>query len=408
MNFGFLSRFTHNKAVSGATGASVAEIYPLAIQCESFIRADIKATYTKILTDVIERTHGIPDKLIPTLWDNCVGSEAPEGLISLLVDGMFLKSDVYIVYRKEVNVLRKATAEEQRKIKLDYEQKNSSDIGCYVSFRNFDLTDILRLYSLLEFCVTRGLYKSVNVSRAVQIKVAGMRSSVSLDDSELAIQQAQDIAMALARGDDVLVDSQDEITSAKPDTSGVEKAIEFLNMKRAFYLGFPMAYISGIQTGGIGSTGEGDNRAIERGLKAFFYSIIHPTLKALFGIETTFKSTDFREIESALEVLKTFELVSDTTLSREAKDEIIAVMFDLDAKAEKKAKEREASERGSDTTLNSAQLTAMSQFLAQLATGQLAPETAIAALMTSFSLSQDDAEAIVEPMVGFRPRIENA
>lgn len=392
-----------NKAVSGHSGAGVDEIYKLKLHCDGFIKIDIQSTYRKILTDVIERTHGIPKNIDKHLWDNCVANEAPDGLITMLVEAMYSKRDLYIVY--VMDVVRYATPEEQKQIESDFETKGSSTLGCYVSFKNFEITDVLKIFSELEYYVLKGLHKNVNLSKALQIKVDQMRASVSLADSGVAKAQAREIALALAAGQDVLMDSKDMIDTSKPDMSPIEKATAFLNQKRSFYLGLPASYISGEQTGGIGSTGEGDNRAVERGLKYFYKSIIGPVLYALFGLDTEYRTSDFREISSALETLQAFEMVSDNAISRESKDMIIARMFNLDPVVEKEAKEREALLRGSDASLNGAQVTAMSQFLAQLATGQLAPDTAIQALMVSFNLTREDAEAIVEPMTKFKPRV---
>jgi hypothetical protein len=92
----------------------------------------------------------------------------------------------------------------------------------------------------------------------------------------------------------------------------------------------PLSYVDGEQTPGIGSTGEADTRAVERGLKQYYITIIKPTLEALFGIKTTFKSNDFRMIASGLEALKTFELVQDNTLmSQENMKLIVSKLFDL-------------------------------------------------------------------------------
>lgn len=394
-----------NKAVQGSYASSVPEIYPFRLACDLFIKFDITATYRKILIDVLERTHGIPDEQQKHFWDNVVGSESPDGIISLLVDGMYNQGEVCIFYDKSINFVRKATPDEQQRIKTDYAKSGKSPIGAYISFKNFNVTSILKIYSEAEYGILRGLHKGINITRATQLKISNLRASVAVVDSEIAIAQAKAIAEALKKGDDVLIDKEDTIESATFDIGPVEKSIEFTNMKKAFYLGLPYSYIAGIQTGGIGSTGEGDNRAVERGLKMFYESIIAPVTFALFGIKTVFRSADFRQISNALETAKTFELVSDTLLSRAAKDSIIAQMFDLDPELEKKNKEKEAAARGSDTTLNGAQVTAMSQFLAQLASGQLAPDTAINALMVSFGMSEEDAEKIVNPMTTFKPKV---
>ena len=86
-------------------------------------------------------------------------------------------------------------------------------------------------------------------------------------------------------------------------------------------------------------------RAIERGLKQYFFSIVEPVLNAVFDIEVEFQSQDFRQLTTALEALKTFELVSDNILSNAAKKQITARLFDLDIDDEEKARVLEEKER---------------------------------------------------------------
>lgn len=396
---GFLS-----KGGSSDSNSSLPDIFPLSVDSVVFIKSDIEATYTKILTDTLERTHGIPKDIVPMLWDNCVQNETQYGLVSLLVAAMVDQTDLFIVYKSSLKVLRKANSTEQTQIRQDYLTSGKSDLGVFISFRKYRRTDMLKIYSALEFCILTSLHKTVNISKAVQIKVDSLRATVSLADSGVAEGQARSIAEALKAGKDVYLDAKDTITTSTPDVSPTEKAIGFLDAKRAFYLDLPISYISGLQTAGISSTGEADTKAIERGLKQYYFAIIDPVLTALFEIDTDFKSQDFRQMSSSLEALKTFELVSDTILSLESKRDILCRMFDIDPQDETAALKKEAMLRGNETSLNSAQLAAMSQFLAQLATGQLAPETSIQSLMVSFNMSREDAEALVEPMQSFKPK----
>lgn len=328
-------------------GSGIPEIYPLGSKQNDFIRVDIISTFVKILTDTMERTHGLPKKFEPSLWDNCVQSEAEYGLISLLACAMFEQKELYLVYKADVQVLRKATPDEEEKIEADYEKSGKSSVGVFISFANYKRTDILQIYSGFEYCVLASLNKTLNLSKAVQLKMNEMRSSVALTDSSIAIDQAREIADALRCGKDIMLDAKDMIETAKPDTSAIEKAIGFLDAKRAFILGLPISYITGLQTQGLASTGEADMRSVERGLKQYFSSIIQPTLKALWGANTEFKSQDFREINSALETLKTFELVGNDLISTEAKQEILRRQFGLDEFDEIKAMKAEASQNES-------------------------------------------------------------
>lgn len=348
-NFKFLGG-----GVNKPTGDNeIQSIYALTLQQTDFVRDDVGATYSKILTDVLERTHGIPKEVVPLLFDNCVQSESNRGLISLLVEAMVLKSDLFLVYKRETKTLRLATSEEARQIREDYKSKAESTDGVFISFKNYRRTDMLLIYSAFEYCVLASLNKTVNLSKAVQFKMAQLRSSVSLSDVGVAAEQAKSLATALRNGNDVLMDGDDEITTATPNVEPTEKAIQFLDAKRAYYLDLPISYVTGKQTTGIGTTGEADMRALERGLKQYFFSIIRPVLKAVFGIETVFKSQDFRTLSSALEAAKTFELISDELISRISKQELMARLFDLDIKDEEKNLKKQAKEReqnGDDVT----------------------------------------------------------
>lgn len=311
------------------TQTELPQIFPLSLNLNSFVESDVINVYSKILTDCIERTQGIPDKFVPLLWDNCLQNESSQGLITLLATAMADKADLFLVYNPAVKVVRRADAQESVKIRQDYKTKNISDSGVYISFKNYKRTDMVRIYSILEYCVVGSLHKQMNLSKAIQFKMSEMRSSVSLTDSTKAEAQARAIAQSLSGGYDVMMDKNDEIVTATPDISATKESIGFIDSKKAFYYNMPLSYIDGEQTPGIGSTGEADTRAVERGLKQYYITIIKPTLLALFGLNTSFKSNDFRMIASGLEALKTFELVQDDLISQTNKKLIVSKLFDL-------------------------------------------------------------------------------
>lgn len=315
---------------TASTGAELPDLFPLGIGSDAFIKTDVETIYSKILTDCIERTQGIPETVETLLWDNCLQNESNRGLITLLSEAMAGKKDLFLVYAKAVGILREATHEEASKIREDYKTKGVSPVGVYVSFKNYRRTDMVKLYSAMEYCVVASLNKSANISKAVQIKMSKMRGDVALTDSAAVVDQAQAIATALSRGKDILLDKDDEVATAQPDVTAVKESIAFLDGKRAFYLGMPLSYINGEQTSGIGSTGEADMRATERGLKSYFVSILRPVIKLLFGAQVTFKSRDFRQIGSALEAVKTFELVGDDLVSLDNKRVIVSALLDIE------------------------------------------------------------------------------
>jgi hypothetical protein len=332
----YVGLFSFFKPTAEYGQAGLPAIFSMSVKENDFRYNDIFQTYSKILVDTADRTHGLTEKEFQLLWDSCVQTEAQKGLITMLASALTDMSDLFVVYKSDVGVLRKANPDEEKQIKADYEKKASSEVGVYISFRTYHRTTMLRIYSDLEYCVLCSLHKSMNLSKAIQVKINELRSSVSLQDASVASDQARSMAKALGDGLDVMMDSKDIIETATPDTSTTEKAIAFLDGKRAYTLNMPMSYISGEQTGGIGSTGEGDMRAVERGLKQYFSSILQPVLKAIYGKDTEFRSQDFREIGTALEAAKTVDLISNDYMSVEAKRTLIARLFGLDEKAEAK------------------------------------------------------------------------
>jgi hypothetical protein len=313
-----------------ATDEEMPEIFPIPITQSIFVQTDVINIYSKILTDVLERCQGLNDDQAALLWDNCLKSESSEGLVTMLAKAMSDKKDLFLVYQKDVGLIRKATIAEEAQIRSDYERSASSTVGVYVSFKQYTRSDMVKLYSGLEYCTVAALNKSMNLSKAIQFKMSDLRASTSLTDSSEVKSQAKLIATGLANGKDVLLDAKDVIETNSPDLTSVKESILFLNQKRAFYLGMPEAYINGIQTGGLGSTGEQDTKATERGLKNYYFSIVKPVIEAVFGIKLSYKSQDFRQIAQGFEALKTFELISEDLITLENKQKIVAQLFDFE------------------------------------------------------------------------------
>lgn len=311
------------------TMTELPDIFPLSITYDIFVNTDIMTVYSKILTDCLERTQGVKEEIAPLLWDNCLQNESSDGLITLIARAMTDKADLFLIYDRTLSLLRQATEAEAKQIREDYKTKGKSAIGTFISFKNYRRTDMVKLYSSMEYCVVASLNKTMNLSKAIQFKMGDMRGSVSLLDSAQVIEQAKTIAKSLGNGKDVMIDAKDEIFTASPEISPIKESIAFLDSKRSFYLGLPLSYINGEQTAGIGSTGEADTKAVERGLRQYYISILKPVIETVFQIKTSFKSNDFRQISSALEALKTFELVDDSLISQENKQLIISKLFDV-------------------------------------------------------------------------------
>lgn len=308
------------------------EIYPIPIAQAQFVSIDVQNIFKRILIDVLERTNGVPEDKQNLLWDSCVKDQSQDGIISLIAKAMTDMSDLYLVYKADV--IRKADSKEEYQIKLDYEKMASSKVGVYISFKKYTLSEMIKFYSSLEYCSVGGLYKSQNLSHAIQIKVAQLRASLGNADAERAVNDAIQIADGLKAGSSVMLDKDDVIDTAKPDLTATQSTMEFIAHKQSFYLGLPASWILGSQTKGLGDTGQADAKAIDRGLKPYFYSIIKPVLDSIFDIKVDFKSEDNENIGVANETIKTFEITSDELVSRDNKLKIINKLYGLPEDAE--------------------------------------------------------------------------
>jgi hypothetical protein len=323
MSFASVFSFLGGSPVSDDLG----RIFPLTITEADFIGIDVKTIYKKILTDVLERTQGLNEEQESVLWDNCLMSESRDGLVTMLAKAMLAKSELFLVFKE--GVLRTATQEERSQIEADYKKKASSATGVYVSFKNFDVNDMIKVYSAIDFCTIGSLYTSQNVSKAVQIKVNELRSSTAMSDSAGAKAQMLAIANGLKEGKAVGMDAKDVVDMAKPDLTATKASMELTAQKMSFYLNLPASYVTGILNGGLGDTGQADAKAIERGLKGYFFAIIKPVCKALFNVTLKFKSDDFQMLSTGLEALKTFDITSNDHLSGENKTLIVNKVFGL-------------------------------------------------------------------------------
>jgi len=320
-------------AKGGAT--ELPNIYPFPTIEKDFICIDVQAIYKRILTDVLERTDGIPEKYLPLLWDNCLASESQDGLVTMLAKAMYQKSDLFLVFEKgagDIGVIRKADQKEQEQITKDYKEKAESKVGLYITFKNYDRTDMVKIYSGLEYCGVNSLWKTMNLSKAIQLKFKDLRASVGAGDSAEVKEQMVKIAEGLRSGKDVGIDGEDKIETAKPDLTATTTTTEFIDKKRSFYLGMPASYL-GLEKTSLNDSGDKESKQIERGLKGYYFPIIKPVIEKLFDSKTSFKSEDFESVSTANETLKTFELTSDEYVSKESKQGIINKMYGLPKEA---------------------------------------------------------------------------
>lgn len=383
---------------SSTTSDELPEIFPVSVTQSDFVKADVVTIFSKILTDVLERTQGLSDDQVQLMWDNCVKSSKSDGLVTLLARAMAEKQDLFLVYEKAVGVIREATPEERQKIETDYKTSAKSATGVFVSFKNFTRSDMVKLYVGLEYCTIAALHKSMNLSKATQLKMSKLRSSVALDDVAEVKTQAVAIARALAAGKDVMIDSEDEIANSVPDLTAVKSSIEFVMQKLAFYLGMPSSYLSGEQTGGLGTTGEGDQKAVERGLKGYYFAVMKPVLEAIFGVTLSYKSQDFRQIAGSMEVIKTFALVDEDLISTENKQRIINSLLDLPEDSVGDVDPEAGAPGGKDIqaqALNGAQVTSLIAIVQGVAEGNLPRDSAAEMIKLAFQVDDAQAEALL-------------
>jgi hypothetical protein len=305
------------------------DIFPFDYRLDEFVKIDVESIYKKILTDVVERTSGITDENEKALWDNFLESEASKGLISLLAEAMFKNGDLFLTYKQ--GVLRVADHEEVEKIKQEY-ASGTPTTGFYFNFKFFKVNTMIKMYSTNDYYALSALHKKNCISKAIQLKIANLRQSIAEGDATPILAQARAIAQGLKEGKDVALDGGDKIETGSPEMESTKQAIEFNDAKKAFYLGLPLSYVTGEQTAGMNATGEVDARAVERGLKNYYRSILKPAVETIFNIKTTFKSDDFRLLTQAFEALKTFELadLDNVYFDSDEKRDIVRKLFNAE------------------------------------------------------------------------------
>lgn len=315
---------------SNATSDNSAnDIFPFPVLTADYVKSDVRSLLKRIISDTISRTKGLSEKAKDTINDSYIGVNN-EGLVTILSDAIYGKSEVVIYYNPATSFLAVADAKQAAKIREDYKTKGSSPDGVIISFKSFEMTTMLKTYSTIEWNSLASLFKVVNLSRAIQYKMSKMRESVGAKDSSEIVNQAKEIVKAVGEGKAVFIDNEDQIMVPQVDISPTEKALEFVAKRKAEITGMPMAYITGDQTSGMNSNGEGDDKAIEKGLRYYFDCIIKPLFKELFNIDVKFDSNNMDKVTQGLEALKTFELIENSQLiTSEEKRAVVEKLFDL-------------------------------------------------------------------------------
>lgn len=394
---------------------SLRDIFPIPILQQDFVTIDVQNIYSRILTDVLERTHGIPEEAKNLLWDNCLASDKQDGLLTMVAKAMVNKKELYLVYRKDLKLIRAATPTEETQIQNDYKERGESKVGVYVTFKNYIKSDIVKFYSTLEYCAVGGLWKQANLSKAILIKISDLRASVSLADASKAMSQAKNMADGLADGKDISMDAKDIVESLSPDLTATNSTLDLISKKHSFYLGLPASYFSGEgESSTLSDTGKADSKAVERGLKPYYFSIAKPLIEGIFGVKTTFKSDDAEGLVAALNALEIMDRTSNEFLSLDNKTLVVNRAFGLEEsqKGEQADTGGGGAGGGTDiqaTALNGAQVAALVQVATAIQLGQIGQDAARSIISLAFpNVSDQQLASIVKKVAGVKPPPPNA
>ena len=300
--------------------------FPLQIDENKFIEWYVKLIYDRILFDCRDKSAGIKEKYDNIFYDSYVVSQMPQGLISLIVDAMYSKQILHLVYKTEV--VSKATQEEKDAIDAAIKSGKPLKNAVAIDFRNFTNTDLLKVYAGMLYKALETSNTGMNMSQSVILKMKDYRGTISVATSGDAAKQGRAISRGVKRGKGVLIDAGDTLELPTFDISTTEKSVIFINGMTANALGLPLSYINGALTTGISTTGEADEIAVQRGLVRFFYSIFKPIFDGLTGEKIKFKFSNWRLLQSAAELIKTLEMISEDTVTAEVKQKVIANIFD--------------------------------------------------------------------------------
>lgn len=283
---------------------------------DHFEKIKTENLYKKILQRCYSRSEGAKDaEKIQSLFDSSERSGSPRGLISLLAKAMTDKAEIAIIY--DAGVVRLADSAEKEKIKKDYEDKAKSSLGILVSFKDYCLTDLVKGYMSMIYDILSSMNTQVGLAKALQIKVAMLRSTVSVNGKDEPIAQAKAINEALTKGQSVLMDEKDKAEVLKLDSASVEAAFKFVCSLLASDLGVSLSFITGELTSGMSATGEADSNADEYGFQDYFNSIFKPSCDKLYSWNLVFLSDDWRYTGTMLDKLIIVE--NSSILSAEQK-----------------------------------------------------------------------------------------
>jgi hypothetical protein len=311
------------------SASGISAIWDMQLRSNIYTEIYLNAIFTRILSEVFYRSEPISDEFRRLLRTSYAGS-GQKGLIEYIVCAMVGQKDLVLKY--EAGILHEPNYGEKSKILDDVKKGTKLEQTLVLSFREYHKVTVLRQYLLHKYLLLCTQNKALNISTALQLKIDGLRSTVGMKDFKSEggpYDQAKEIVNALLDGRPAVLDSKDTLDLLAPDISPLKEVSSDLHSEMAFILGMPISWISGIQKGGLGDSGDADARAIERGLEPYFWESAYPSFESLFGVKLKFQTEDYRNIQPALEAMRTFQLDEGELLPKEIQQKILYQLLDI-------------------------------------------------------------------------------
>ena len=278
-------------------------IAPFCVEMKAadFVDFKVITLYAKILRRCYAKSSGLSDEQAANLWDSVDLGDAQHGIINKVSLAMAKKKELILF--KDGGIVREAEQAEADQIKKDYEERGRSDKGVYLNFKKYAMTDVLRLYMAFIFEIIRGAWVNVNLTKALQLKIADARKTIAASDAADPMQVASNVVNALKDGKSVFLDAGDEVKTTDLQTQAIKDALSLVYGLLAGELGVSTSFICGELTSGMAVTGEADINANEDGIKDFFNSVFKPIMDKLFGVSLKFKSDNWRRIKEFAQII---------------------------------------------------------------------------------------------------------
>ena len=294
------------------------------LKAADFVDFKVITLYAKILRRCYAKSSGLSDEQAANLWDSVDLGDAQHGIINKVSFAMAKKKELILF--KDGGIVREAEQAEEEQIKKDYEERGRSDKGVYLNFKKYAMTDVLRLYMAFIFEIIRGAWVNVNLTKALQLKIADARKTIAASDAADPMQVASNVVNALKDGKSVFLDAGDEVKTTDLQTQAVKDALSLVYGLLAGELGVSTSFICGELTSGMAVTGEADVNANEDGIKDFFNSVFKPIMDKLFGVSLKFKSDNWRRIKEFAQIIPFVETAE--YISEEKKRELLERLFE--------------------------------------------------------------------------------